>query len=166
MGDEPGGARCPWHGHPVPAMAGTPPHPSAALDFPWSRKGKLSAAGSHQDNGEEFGCWPSQRGSGFPAVLLPLVGFPHWHRGGAAPLSTKSPPSSFLSPQNPNLHQIQGPLLGNGRKASKVLWYKSVSCKKKRGKKKDGGNQISTVLKLFFKHLNFKLGIYKWAIKV
>lgn len=49
--------------------------------------------------------------------------------------------------------------------ASKVLRYESVSYVKKEEKKK-GGNQISTVLELFLKHLNFKPGIYKWAIKV
>lgn len=105
-------------------------------------------------------------GNGFPAALQPLVGFPHWHLVEQHLWAPK--------PLHPPLSALSTPISTKGRasclrmaaRLQKVLWYKSVSYVKKKRKKRGGKNQISTVLKLFLKHLNFKLGIYKWAIKV
>lgn len=58
-------------------------------------------------------------GEWFPSCSPAPGGLPTLALGGAAPLSTKTPPSSSLNPQHPNFHQRQGQLLENGCEASK-----------------------------------------------
>lgn len=84
--------------------------------------------------------------------------------------NTESPTTSSLAPLHPSCHQGQGvaapETLLQKFYCIKVSLTLKKKKKKKRGKKKREKKSNFYSSKLFLKHLNFKLGIYKWAIKV